>query len=53
MAFARLLCMTLAANARGRASRVPELITSRDNRWLKQFRASFAGESHATLAAQI
>jgi RNA methyltransferase, TrmH family len=36
--------MTLAANAHGRASRVPELITSRDNRWLKQFRAAFAGE---------
>ncbi len=36
--------MALAANARGRASRVPELITSRENRWLKQFRAALAGE---------
>lgn len=44
-AFASLVnTMALAANARGRASRVPELITSRDNRWLKQFRAAFAGE---------
>jgi TrmH family RNA methyltransferase len=44
-AFASLLnTMALAANARGRASRVPELITSRDNRWLKQFRAASAGE---------
>ncbi len=37
--------MVLAANARGRALRVPELITSRENRWLKQFRAALAGES--------
>jgi TrmH family RNA methyltransferase len=45
VAFARLLdIMALAANARGRASRVPELITSRENRWLKQFRAALAGE---------
>ena len=45
VAFARLLdTMALAANARGRASRVPELITSRENRWLKQFRAALAGE---------
>jgi len=36
--------MALAANARGRASRVPELITGRENRWLKQFRAALAGE---------
>ena len=44
-AFASLLdTMALAANARGRASRVPELITSRENRWLKQFRAALAGE---------
>ena len=44
-AFASLLnTMALAANQPARASRVPELITSRDNRWLKQFRAAFAGE---------
>ncbi len=44
-AFASLLnTMALAANARGPASRVPELITSRENRWLKQFRAALAGE---------
>jgi TrmH family RNA methyltransferase len=42
--------MALAANAPGRASRVPELITSRDNRWLKQFRAALAGEKPRDLA---
>jgi TrmH family RNA methyltransferase len=36
--------MSLAVNARGRAPRVPELIASRENRWLKQFRAALAGE---------
>jgi RNA methyltransferase, TrmH family len=36
--------MVLAANPRGRASRVPEFISSRENRWLKQFRAVLAGE---------
>jgi TrmH family RNA methyltransferase len=36
--------MALAANAPGKSSRVPELITSRQNRWLKLFRAALAGE---------
>ena len=36
--------MALAANLRGRDSRVPEIISSRENRWLKQFRAALAGE---------
>lgn len=36
--------MPLAANFRGRASRVPESVSSRENQWLKQFRAALAGE---------
>ena len=36
--------MALAANLRGRSSRVPEFISSRENRWLKQFRSALAGE---------
>jgi RNA methyltransferase, TrmH family len=44
-AFARLLDMALAADAHVRTPRVPELITSRENRWLKQFRAALAGET--------
>ncbi len=36
--------MAMAANLRGRASRVPEFITSRENRWLKLFRSALAGE---------
>jgi TrmH family RNA methyltransferase len=43
-AFASLLIMALAAKPSGRASRVPEFISSRENRWLKQFRAALAGE---------
>jgi len=36
--------MALTANLRGRDSRVPEFIGSRENRWIKQFRAALAGE---------
>lgn len=36
--------MALTANLRGRGSRVPEFVSSRENRWLKQFRAALAGE---------
>lgn len=49
-AFVSLLDMVLAANVGGRASRVPEIITSRENRWLKQFRAALAGEKRRNLA---
>ena len=42
--FATLVAMTAAPDRRA-FSRAPEPITSRDNRWLKQFRAALTGES--------
>jgi TrmH family RNA methyltransferase len=36
--------MAQAADARAQISRAPELIASRDNRWLKWFRAALAGD---------
>ena len=49
-AFVSLVDMALAGNLRGRASRVPEFISSRENRWLKQFRAALAGEKQRDAA---
>ena len=40
-----------ATPSRRASSRAPEPITSRDNRWLKQFRAALAGDASDGLAA--